>query len=72
VVVDKVVPVLALLACPVGMGLCMWFMRKGMGERSDENADSGSRSVEHLRREHDRLGAEIAQLDDSEREKAAT
>jgi hypothetical protein len=51
--------VLALLACPVGMGLMMWFMSKG-GRQRDRPADGGRQStVEELRSEHARLEAQI-------------
>jgi hypothetical protein len=53
---------LAVLACPVGMGLMMWFMAKGMrsGSKTDRDAPT---SVEELQAEHRRLGAEIERLE---------
>lgn len=54
---------LVALACPVGMGLMMWFMAKGA--RKGDNADSDApASLEELRAEHHRLGAEIERLED--------
>jgi hypothetical protein len=53
---------LAVLACPVGMGLMMWFMAKGM--RSTSKPDSTAEaSLEDLQAEHRRLGAEIERLE---------
>ena len=59
----------AVLACPIGMGLMMWFMAKGM--RKDAAHDltpAGTRPpvnprVEQLREEHQRLGAELERLE---------
>ncbi len=51
---------LVLLACPIGMGLMMVFMARGMGsgtKRSDE------RSVDELRQEQERLSGEVARLE---------
>jgi len=47
------------LACPVGMGLMMWFMSRGMrGARTPERAPTEA-SLAELRAEHRRLGAEL-------------
>ena len=46
-------PTLALLACPIGMGLMMWLMGK---EKRKERPEA---SVEELRAEHRRLSADI-------------
>jgi hypothetical protein len=52
---------LALLACPIGMGLMMWFMSRGMrGERRDA---TGPQSVEELRAEQARLASQIDRLE---------
>jgi hypothetical protein len=48
---------LLLLACPIGMGLMMWFMAKGM--RGSDDAARSPRSLAALRREQERLDAEI-------------
>jgi hypothetical protein len=53
---------LAVLACPVGMGLMMWFMAKGMRSRSKPDAKAAT-SLEDLQAEHRRLGAEIERLE---------
>ncbi len=56
--------VLALLVCPIGMGLMMWFMAKGMKRHSEPDAPARGRSdVETLREEHARLGSEIDRLE---------
>ena len=52
---------LLLLACPVGMGLMMWFMAKGM--RGSNDAPQSPRSLADLRREQERLDAEIQRLE---------
>ncbi len=56
---------LAFLACPVGMGAMMWFMARGMrGKRQEEPGAS----LQGLREEHRRLGAEIERVDGRERD----
>ncbi len=50
---------LALLACPVGMGLMMWFMAKGMG-----GGDKKEKSeVDAMRAEQQRLASEVERLE---------
>jgi hypothetical protein len=54
---------LAALACPIGMGLMMWFMGKGM--RGDRAAHGEKKdSLDELRAEHSRLGEEIERLEE--------
>jgi hypothetical protein len=60
--VDGVFVGAAALACPIGMGLMMWFMGKGMRKEKEPDARAGS-DVETLREEHRRLGERIEQLD---------
>ena len=58
---EGILVALAILACPVGMGLMMWFMAKGMrGGKNEEPV-----ALEELRDEHRRLGEEIDRLESS-------
>ena len=50
----------ALLACPVGMGLMMWFMSRGHKKPA---AEGSSRSIADLRAEQQRLDAAIAEAE---------
>jgi len=52
---------LALLACPVGMGLMMWFMSRGMGDRKRGTDEPGS--IDDLRAEQTRLSAQIERVE---------
>lgn len=55
---------LAVLACPVGMGLMMWFMSKGMRkERPPVVEESRPIDAQALRAEHRRLGEQIDRLE---------
>lgn len=64
---ESVLLSMAVLACPLGMGLMMWFMmRGGRGERHHGERPP---SIAGLRAEQQRLGAEIEQL---ERSRSAT
>jgi len=56
---------LAFLACPVGMGLMMWFMAKGNRKEPSAAQPPGNSSVEQLREEHSRLATEIERLEAS-------
>ena len=53
---------LVALACPVSMGLMMWFMARG-SRRGTERVPN----LEDLRAEHRRLGDEIERLQDGSR-----
>lgn len=53
----------AVLACPVGMGLMIWFMARGMNAKND---DTQPASLETLREEHRRLGKEISRLENAD------
>lgn len=52
---------LALLACPVGMGLMMWFMMRGSRRRQEGTA--GGDSLPDLRAEQARLAQKIGALE---------
>lgn len=66
---------LALLACPVGMGLMMMFMMRGKKSSGAQPSPpvqpvaAGPASVDDLRDEHARLSAEIDQLDQRDRQR---
>lgn len=54
--------VLALLACPVGMGVMMWFMARS-SKKKDEQQPVTSPSLEELRVERERIVAQIDQVE---------
>jgi hypothetical protein len=55
----------AVLACPVGMGVMMWLMARGMKNRPRDEPPAAS--LEQLRAEHRRLGEQIEHLDRPQR-----
>lgn len=64
----SILPSLALLACPIGMGLMMWFMGKGHRDKTSPNPQVESApppSLEHMREEQRRLEARISELETS-------
>ncbi len=60
--------ILALLACPVGMGAMMWFMSKGMmggnKQKDTEVSRAQGDSLEGLRDQQHKLAADIARLEE--------
>lgn len=70
-----ILPSLALLACPVGMGLMMWFMAKGQRKQDPQSAQPDQpahpRSVEQMREEQRRLDLEISRLEGAEHHRSS-
>lgn len=69
---EALLPALALLACPVGMGLMMFFMARGNRSSQADTTPTGGApstsldhpmSVEVLREQHTRLGEELERLE---------
>jgi hypothetical protein len=49
---------LALLACPIGMGLMMWMMMRSRNQPAPTSAESSDNELARLRAEVDQLRAE--------------
>lgn len=58
---EHLLPLLALLACPIGMGLMMLFMGRGMAssKAKDPRRPPEARSLAELKREQARLRDQI-------------
>lgn len=54
---------LAALACPIGMGAMMWFMARGKHAEPSQTPGQPPSTLDELRREHARLGAQIDGLE---------
>jgi len=55
---------LALLACPIGMGLMMWLMMRGNKQAAPQQSPSTTTELTQLRAEVDQLRAAQRQLVD--------
>jgi len=60
---DNVLLTVAVLACPIGMGLMMWFMARGMKHGESDGRGEATPSAEELRQEQRRLESEIDRLE---------
>lgn len=63
---ESVLLTLALLSCPVGMGLMMWWMGRAHRQSSAQPS-----SPDELQAEHARLTEEIAELERQQRPEPA-
>ncbi|CAM4339925.1 hypothetical protein NONI108955_21690 [Nocardia ninae] len=61
---ESLLVTLAVLACPVGMGLMMWFMMRGPGTRTHDDRAHDDPAKQELAR----MRAEIEQLKAERRE----
>ena len=60
---DNILLILPLLACPIGMGVCIWLMAHGMRRGRSEAQSEVPPSIEQLREEQCRLESEIDRLE---------
>ncbi len=59
----KLLPFIAVLACPIGMGLMMWMMMRNTGAQSRANQGSGADKLTTLRQQRQQLEQEIAETE---------
>jgi len=64
---ETLLPLLALLACPVGMGLMMLFMGSGMSSKNEEPRGPDAPSLAQIKAEQARLHEQIEHLEGRER-----
>jgi hypothetical protein len=62
---DTALLALVALACPLGMGLCMWMMARGMRSHAKDGDAERAASVSDLRREQEQIAARIEELERS-------
>ena len=60
---ENVLLTLAVLACPLGMGACMWLMARGMRRDRAKAEPEAPPSIDQLRHEQRRLESEIERLE---------
>jgi hypothetical protein len=62
---STLLPFIAVLACPVAMGLMMWWMNKEMNDRQEQPASGKQTAAERLaalRQQRQTIETEIAEL----------
>lgn len=59
----KLLPFIAVLACPIGMGLMMWLMMRNPGDKSVSSHASGGERLTALRQQRQQLEQEIAETE---------